>query len=59
MQFFKTKELAQRWQCSEMHIYRLVDREELAAVKIGKLLRFKLEDIEAFENTSKTSQVAA
>ena len=32
-----------------MHIYRLVERGELRATRIGKLLRFSSEDVLAYE----------
>ncbi|MCA9835696.1 MAG: excisionase family DNA-binding protein [Trueperaceae bacterium] len=47
--FNTTKDIAQRWECSNMHIYRLVERGELRATRIGKLLRFSSEDVLAYE----------
>lgn len=55
---WKVKELAARWQCSEMHIYRLVAQGSLKGVKIGKLIRFRLEDIEAYEEAQTTQEAA-
>ena len=46
------KGLAKRWLCSERHVHNLVKRGDLPAIKhMGKLLRIRWVDIEAFEKS--------
>lgn len=43
-------DVAERWQCSETHVRNLYRRGELRGFRAGgKLLRFKVEDVEAYE----------
>ena len=43
-------DVAERWQCSEAHVRNLYRRGELRGFRAGgKLLRFKVEDVEAYE----------
>ena len=45
-----TKEdVADRWQCRPRQVREMWARRELPAVKVGRLVRFRLEDIEAYE----------
>ena len=47
---FTPARLADRWDCSERHVRNMIERGELAAFRLGeKLLRIRLEDVEAFE----------
>lgn len=47
---FTPATLAERWDCSERHVRNLIRQEKLPAFRVGeKLLRIKLEDVEAFE----------
>lgn len=42
--------VADRWHCSERHIYNLVQKGELSSFRIGaKLVRIRGEDVQAFE----------
>ena len=42
-------QLAAMWGCSRQHVYNLVARNELAHVRVGNLLRFRLQDVHAYE----------
>jgi excisionase family DNA binding protein len=44
-QLLTVKELAERWRVSNMHLYRLVKQGDLKAMKIGKILRFHIDDV--------------
>jgi len=43
------KALAARWKLSKSSIYRLKEIGQLSYVQIGGTIRFRLEDIEAYE----------
>ena len=47
-EFYTVKELAELLRVTEMTIYRLVKRGEIAAHHIGRVMRFRRVDIEAF-----------
>ena len=47
-EFYTVKELAKLLRVTEMTVYRLVKRAELAAYHIGRAMRFRRDDIEAF-----------
>ena len=47
-EFYTVKELAKLLRVTEMTIYRLVKRGELPAYHIGRAMRFRRDDIEAF-----------
>jgi excisionase family DNA binding protein len=43
-------DLTRRWQCSRAAVYKFVEDERLTATRIGgRMLRFRPQDIEAFE----------
>jgi len=43
--------LAERWQCSAPHIYRLLNSGQLPGFKLGgKLWRVRAEDVEEYES---------
>lgn len=42
-------QVASLWQCSPKHVYNLIDRGELRAIKLGNLVRLRAEDVEAYE----------
>lgn len=43
-------QVAERWQCSERKVRYMIERGALPAFNLdGKLLRLRLEDVEAFE----------
>jgi len=57
MRALTPQQLADRWQCSESHVRNMVRRGELPAMRLGgKLLRFRLEDVEEFECQTGGSQ---
>jgi excisionase family DNA binding protein len=43
-------QLAEMWGCSKNHVYNVVNRGELPCIRVGTLLRFRREDVEAYEN---------
>ena len=49
----RPSDVAERWQVSEQHVRNLYRKGELPGFRLGgKLLRFKLEDVELCERTS-------
>lgn len=42
-------QLADTWGVSRQHVYNLIERGELQAVRIGALVRIRPEDVEAYE----------
>lgn len=44
--------VARRWGVRAMTVYRLVERGQLRAVRIGRALRFRLPDIEALRGAA-------
>jgi excisionase family DNA binding protein len=42
-------QVAATWQCSPKHVYNLINRGELRAIKLGELVRLRPEDVEAYE----------
>ena len=50
-QFFTVKTLADKLAVTPITIYRMVDQGKLPAVRIGKSIRFKPADIDAFLET--------
>lgn len=52
------KQLADRWQCSIVSVYKLVNSEAIPFFRIGtRGLRFRLEDIEAYESQGASGTV--
>lgn len=49
-------QVAAFWNCSRKHVYNLVERGALPAIRIGDLIRFRAEDIEAYENREKPKE---
>src|SRR5262245_55231983 len=44
------RQVADRWQCSERHVYNMIPAGALPSFRLGgKLLRIRGEDVEAFE----------
>ena len=53
----RPSDIALRWQCSERHVRKMIDRGELPSFRLGgKLLRIRSEDVEAFECQNGGSQ---
>ncbi len=46
---FTPTTLAERWSCSERHIRTLVSRGDLAAFRVGSLLRISVVAVENYE----------
>jgi excisionase family DNA binding protein len=44
-------QLSKRWECSRAHIYHMIERGELPALRMGSAVRIRIVDIEAFEAT--------
>jgi excisionase family DNA binding protein len=42
-------QVADLWSCTPQHVYRLISRGELGHVRIGTLIRVRVEDIECYE----------
>ncbi|WDE97856.1 helix-turn-helix domain-containing protein [Lentisphaera profundi] len=45
-QFYKIKEVADKLHCSSRHVWNLIERGEVGAVKIGGITRIKHSEIE-------------
>jgi excisionase family DNA binding protein len=45
------KQLAQRWQVPTSHVYRLAREKRIPTVELGRYRRFRLDQIEAYENS--------
>jgi excisionase family DNA binding protein len=43
------EELADRWQVSKAHVYRLTREDKIPTVKLGRYYRYRLDAIESFE----------
>lgn len=48
-QLLKAEQLAERWQVSRHHVYRLAREGRLPVVRLGSYRRFRLAEIEEFE----------
>ena len=46
---FSVPQVAVRWDVSSRHVYDLCARGELGHLRIGSLIRIRLEDLEAYE----------
>ncbi len=44
-------QLAERWQVPKSHVYRLTRENAIPAVKLGRYYRYRLDAIEAFEES--------
>ena len=53
-EFYTVKELAKLLRVTEMTIYRWVKHRELVAYQIGRVMRFRRDDIEAFLKKHRT-----
>lgn len=56
-QFYTVKALAEKLSVVPLTIYRLVDQGKLPAVRIGRTIRFKPADIDAFLETFRIGPV--
>lgn len=46
---FKISDIAERWECSEHHVRKVIESGELRAFRIGKLWRVRLDAIDEYE----------
>lgn len=53
---FSVSKLAARWACSEGAIRKKIERGELAAFRLGKLIRIRAEEVERVEGEFKTGK---
>ena len=51
-------QLAERWQIPRSHVYRLAREGRIPVVELGRYRRFKLDAVEAFENSFNTKEKA-
>ncbi|MFC9549823.1 helix-turn-helix domain-containing protein [Rhodococcus sp. NPDC056960] len=56
--YVSVKQLAERWDCNEMAVYRLVQSEKLPALRIGQAIRIPIAAVEQYEaeNTTGTGK---
>lgn len=47
--FLTADAVAERWQCSPEHVTRMARSRQLRAMKSGRIWRFRLKDVEAYE----------
>lgn len=50
-------QLADLWGCSRQHVYNLVARREIDALRVGNLVRFRPQDVEAYEEAQCRARV--
>lgn len=58
-ELISTRELAELWSCSVRHIERLKLENALPYLKLGKSVRFRLSDIEAWLDAQQPGGTAA
>lgn len=46
---FTVEELAERWKCSQMSVYRMVESEKLKCFRVGHAIRIPREAVERYE----------
>ena len=51
--YYTIAQVAERWQCSEKHVRRLVEAKELVAHKFGNLLRVSDDDLLRYERMNR------
>ena len=51
--YFTIRQIAQRWDCSEKHVRRTIERGDLAVHKFGNLIRVSLDDLTRFERMNR------
>lgn len=47
--YLTVKQLAERWQCSEKMVRRLIESRELIVHRFGRLVRISLSDVVTYE----------
>ncbi len=50
-QLLTADQLAERWQVPTSHVYRLARENRIPTVELGRYRRFRLDQIEAYENS--------
>ena len=56
--FFTIAQIAERWQCSDKTIRRMIDRGALPAHKFGALWRISMADLSDYERRNRIDQRA-
>jgi excisionase family DNA binding protein len=56
--YYTAKEIATTLAVTPMTIYRMVERSELKAIRVGKSIRFDADDVENFLKSSSTEKNA-
>jgi len=57
--YLTEEQVAERWQCKPRMVRELWARREITAVKVGRLVRYPLAAIEAYEGAHTVPAVAA
>lgn len=52
------EDLAERWQVSKAHVYRLTRDDRIPTVKLGRYYRYRLDAIERYELEGPTTKAA-
>lgn len=52
------EDLAERWQVSKAHVYRLTREDRIPTVKLGRYYRYRLDAIERYELEGPTTKAA-
>lgn len=56
--FFTIAQIAERWQCSDKKVRRMIDRGDLPAHKFGGLWRISAADLSDYERRNRVDQRA-
>lgn len=60
MSVLRPNEVAERWCCSSKVVYRLIQEGKLPAYRFGgRLLRLKIEDVEAYEACNRVFRLSS
>ncbi len=51
--FYTVAGVANRWECSEKHVRRLIQRKELVAHRFGNALRIGADDLDRYERMNR------
>lgn len=58
-QLLTAEQLADRWQVPKGHVYRLARGKQIPVTQLGKYKRFRLSDVERFEENGGTEEQEA
>ncbi len=51
--FFTIRDIAERWQCSERQVRRVIQKGDLSAHKFGRLVRISEADLRIYERLNR------